>query len=268
MATSNSRLRFSLRELLVTMTVIAICLSIVFLCIQSQYRAPVKNLLFTDQVFNQIENLTFSPDGTKLAVEHFHARDAGVPMKCYVADVSRTVAILDATTLRTHSVVQHQFLQGNQGPFLRIGPFVAFTPDSKYLEVSEWDRERIRPWDIASKKWADSDAESMGDCRWFVFSPDGSKVAVHRGESIEILDAQTRLPILSRAKWGWLGTFSPDGKTFAIANRGGVEVWNLGAKTLVWKFHENKDELDSVTCLALSPDGETVAVRCHEGLRL
>jgi WD40 repeat protein len=99
-------------------------------------------------------------------------------------------------------------------------------------------------------------------------SPNGEKLAVMRATGLEIWDAY--LPNRSNVSFitGWPICFSQGSASLATVDRDGVNVWDLPDRQLLRKFHENKDELDRVTCVQLSPDGDTVAVRCDEGLRL
>jgi WD40 repeat protein len=252
-------MRFSLRRLFAGVTVVAIVLGGVAVV---THTIPTRSRYY----YNEVNYLAFSTDGTKLAAVLFNARDAGVPLKGYVADVSRAVALLDTATLTLSAVVQHQFLEGNQGPFLGRGTVVEFNQDGTCLDVLEWDARRLRTWDIASKNWT----SSRGPSGVYAFSrsPDGSVEALVRQNSLEIRDARTRQLLLNQRTSGWHLVFSPDSKRFAVVTRKGIEVWDIDSKQLLRRYHENKDVLDGVTCLALSADNDTLTFRCQEGLHV
>ena len=252
-------MRFSLRRLFAGVTVVAIVLGGVAVVTHS---IPTRSRYY----HNQVNYLAFSSDGTKLAAVLFNARDAGVPLKLYVADVSRAVALLDTATLTMSAVVQHQFLEGNQGPFLGRGTVVEFNQDGTCLDVLGWDARRLRTWDIASKNW--TTLRGPSGVYAFSRSPDGSVEALARQNSLEIRDARTRQLLLNQRTSGWHLVFSPDSKRFAVATRKGIEVWDIDSKQLLRRFHENKDVLDGVTCLALSADNDTLTFRCQEGLHV
>ena len=99
-------------------------------------------------------------------------------------------------------------------------------------------------------------------------SPDGSVEALARQNSLEIRDARTRQLLLNQRTSGWHLVFSPDSKRFAVATRKGIEVSDIDSKQLLRRFHEDKDVLDGVTCLALSADNDTLTFRCQEGLHV
>jgi hypothetical protein len=73
--------QFALSQLLLTACLIAILLS--FLGTEGCGRK-----------FVTVSDLAFSPDGQRLAVVKRNARDANVPLKCYLADVWQTVSVL------------------------------------------------------------------------------------------------------------------------------------------------------------------------------
>lgn len=252
-------MRFSVRGLLIGVTVVAAVLG----GISSLILRPQ----FGDQTYNSVNRLTYSPDGTKLVVSIFQARDAGVFGKCYVANVSRYVALFDTATLNVSATVQHQYLPGNRGPFLLAPPANPhFSADGKLLEVSNWDDGRIRTWDTALNKWTGSSSPAPAYLSFT--SPDGTTEVVTVQNDLELRDKQSgRLLLTLSDHRGW-PVFSSDGKRLVINTKKGIEVWDLDTKQLVRRFHENKDELDRVSCLALSPDNHTLVMRCNEGLHI
>jgi WD40 repeat protein len=179
-----------------------------------------------------------------LAVVYGRACDADVPFKHYLADVSRTIAILDTETLFDASTAQHDFRPGFQGPlfhFWRLRQQIAFAPDSAQLFVLDWDRGRRRTWSVKTGAWTNNPITNGLDILSLTPSPTGELLAVVRRSGLELWSTASRQQVPKPPVSGWLCTFSPDGRYLA---------------------------LDRVTCVELSPDGDTVAIRCQEGLRL
>src|SRR5262249_36278914 len=78
------------------------------------------------------------------------------------------------------------------------------------------DRATQLLWDaITAKKIADLGQGEPGDDA--AFSPDGSKLAIARGQSLYLLDASTGAPLAESSLGGGLRrvAYSPDGRRFA-----------------------------------------------------
>src|SRR5690349_19680436 len=73
-----------------------------------------------------VNTVAFSPDGSYLAAGMFNSRDAQVPMKCYDADVCRTVELISMSRPNQGHVVVQTFRPGNQGPLDRMTPVIEF----------------------------------------------------------------------------------------------------------------------------------------------
>ena len=135
--------RFRLWQLFAGVTVVALVLSVI----------PFRNRERFGPLQHTIPNVVFSPDGTRIAVFAYDYRDAGVPLKGYVANVSRTIGLIDAATLSKFTAVEHDFRKGNQGPDLAHALGwdwrFEFTPDSSLL-YTFIRGGRIQAWDIAA----------------------------------------------------------------------------------------------------------------------
>ena len=220
------------------------------------------------QVFNSVHFVSFSPDGKKLAIIHYHARDQGVPGKHYVCNVSDTVALIDPTNLSNLTVVQHEYRPGDQGPGGNHRWFnhVEFAPAGDLLYVHDQMTMRLRTWDIASGAWATNDKIGRSDVFDFKLSPDGNLLATVSLSGVSILNAKSQSPVFTRSDWSRCYAFSPDSKLFAVTKNNDVQIWDSTQQKRIGTFHENHDILDGVSCVAIAPDSDTVAMRCNEGL--
>ncbi|GAF69573.1 unnamed protein product, partial [marine sediment metagenome] len=64
----------------------------------------------------RIECVSFSRDGSRIAVSKLNARDARITLKRYKADVARTLSLLNSSDGTTERRIHQDFLAGNQGP--------------------------------------------------------------------------------------------------------------------------------------------------------
>src|SRR5262245_14542742 len=122
-------MRFRLRHLFIGFALVSVALALYIF-------PPTLRIGSYHPPYNNISHLTFSPDGAKLAITHFRARDAGVPCKLYVADVTDAVEVLDTATLSNVTLVDSKFRPGNQGPRFSIYGGIKFTPDGSFLDVT------------------------------------------------------------------------------------------------------------------------------------
>jgi WD40 repeat protein len=253
-------MRFTLRQLLAGVALVAVVLTVF---------AVMPRSMQSRRTFTLIRSLAFSPDGSKLAVVHFGARDAGVRMKLYMADICTSVIVIDSANLSNKLLVQREFFEGNQGPALgrRGGAALAFSPDLKNLYFSDWSSRGIRAWNFNNQEWT-VPVRSAKEFAAYSLSPNGRHFSVSdQVNGDKFLDIQTKQTSTSLANSGWQH-LSTDGRRMARVSRNSVQIWDIEKNELIRTFHDGKDTLDHVTSIALSASGETVAVRCNEGLRL
>jgi WD40 repeat protein len=256
-------MRFSLRQLLVGIAFVSVLLFL-FLFLSTADHVGRSN-----RVHNNVRYLTYSPDGATLAIVHFRARDAGVPFKLYVAEVSDSVELIDAATLSNVTTVDHQFHKGNQGPSHSTYGKIDFSPDGKFLQVGKFWRGPIRTWDIHSERWSESEATGNNDVVDFGCSTDGRWIVKWRDkDGTSVWDSQFQKQLKLNTTRGRLFKFSPDSKRMVFAARDGIQVWDLVGERQIRRFHENRDELDRVSRIEISPDNDTLAMKCREGLCL
>lgn len=86
--------RFTLTQLLMGIALVAILL----LLTQSEG---------CGERYTIIECISFSSDGSRIAVSKLQARDARIPMKAYKADVSRTISLLSSNGGSAGTLVPH-----------------------------------------------------------------------------------------------------------------------------------------------------------------
>ncbi len=257
-------MRFSLRQLLVGFAIASVLL-MVYLIISDANQFGRSN-----RVYNNVRYLTFSPDGEKLAIVHFRARDAGVRLKRYVADVTKSIELVDTATLSNLTIVDFTFRKGNQGPALS-GPYgtVMFSSDSKYLRVGTKAGEPFRTWDVTSNCWATPGATLDSNVVDFGHSPDQRWITKYdRKQGTSVWDTVSGKKLDLNTTKGHFFKFSPDSSRMAFSAPEGISIWNLDGPKLIRRFHEDRDILDRVTSIEFSPDNDTLAMRCEEGLRL
>jgi WD40 repeat protein len=225
------------------------------------------HLKYSRPVYNRIPFVAFSPDGKSLAILHYRARHAGIPNKMFVEDVSNTVALVDGLDLANVTVVHHEFNKSVQGPMQYRPRFMAFANVGSILNVLGDKAQTLRSWDPAVGDWTTvggSSESSIFDCH---VSADGEILGISRAKLTKDSNTRSQLPLMLRFDRRYLSVPCQDSKNFYLPTRNGVQVWDIASQQIIRRLHENRDRLDSVTCLAISPDGDTLAVRCQEGLR-
>lgn len=220
-----------------------------------------------------ISSLSFSPDGKWLAASAYNWRGANVPFKAYVADVCRTIELMNTTELKRVQVHQ-ETLWGNQGPGFSLMRYTSlgFSPDSKTLSITpfgRWGRAPIQTFDLATGKSNTSFQAIGNDIGEFCLSPDGGKMAVRDFDSLSIwsipeLQRVVQTEVYSPMHWYEASiAFSPDGRTLAIGTDG-FELWDVETGQLQFRHSEEKDGLRDV-CVYYSPAGTHLAVAGWDG---
>jgi WD40 repeat protein len=149
----------------------------------------------------------------------------------------------------------------------------ALSPDGRLLAASfQRAPYPVRLWDVATGKAVGSLEGPRGlpeGAATLAFAPDGKTLATLAGDAVvRLWDTTTRRELRRftlAAKIGkdnrtpWLvgaAAFAPDGKTLAAGNGNAIRLWDPATGEEIGKRDAHTD---AVTCLAISPDGKSVA---------
>jgi WD40 repeat protein len=180
----------------------------------------------------QVESLSFSADGTSLAVP-----DKGA-VKLW--DISRRV---DPDRLERHA-----------GEAISVALF----PDGKTLATGG-DDSQSKVWDLASGQARNLARHENG---WSVVavSPDGKMVAVGADAKINLWDAKKLSPLgelTGHTGAIWAVEFSPDGRSIVSSGTDKtVRLWDVASHEELHRFEGHDGD---VRAAAFSPDGRTIA---------
>src|SRR5262249_39716669 len=148
---------------------------------------------------------------------------------------------------------------------------LAYSPDGKTLAAGVWPDSSIRLWDTASGK---NTAVLKGHSNSIVglaFSPDGKTLASASQEiKLSAFPAGKDIPTFHPPAPGVPS--SPDGKPLACGGTeskrvdasqfvtdGVIRLWGIPTGKNPATFRGHSGSINSVSCLAFSPDGKTLA---------
>ena len=193
----------------------------------------------------EIENITFSPDGSILASSGGH-KDYSLYL--WNVGTGQLQATLKGHTNNIQSIV--------------------FSPDGNTIASCTIEKAIIL-WDVATGQQKDTLKSHTDTFYCLAFSPDGKTLASGVGlddSSIILWDMSTRQKkVKLESDTGWILTvaFSPDGKTLASGDSGKkVIIWDINTKQQVTVLPGHKS---NVNCVAYSPDGSTLASGSSDG---
>jgi WD40 repeat protein len=235
-------------------------------------------------VGNAVNSLSYSPDGTMLAVGTHHdiqvwdlktgkenfsykysTGEAKVAFsqdgKSVVVSRYHVVELLDPLTGKIQSKHSKKGVDGH----------LAFSPDGKTLARGESSRVTLYDFPAMTKsKTLDCESKTHNGTAGVVFSPNGKLVAVGLDEKVaRVFNVETgkQLFNLEGHKGGvWSVAFSPDGKTLATGAGDLTESFSpLSGEIKLWDISNGKELVHMkvhpwyVTSLAFSPDGTMIA---------
>ena len=156
----------------------------------------------------QVFSLSFSPDGTLLAIG---SGTQGSLWKWRTDKVSSS--------------------WGQNGRML-------FSPDGTLLAVGNW--AEVSLWDVASRRQVVT-FQPPDDCNSLSFSPDGTLLAVGGDSGVLLWDVASRRQAATFQHGDWVSSlsFSPDGALLAIGGEGGVSVWDVASRRQAATFQHD-----------------------------
>ncbi|MDO9302565.1 MAG: PQQ-binding-like beta-propeller repeat protein, partial [Anaerolineales bacterium] len=247
---------------------------------------PELHILHTISAHRQAANLTYSPDGTRIA-------SMGADGEAKIWDASTyqnlltlpadsdvfgfTVAYspdgkLLATALSTKVVIWDALsgeklfsLDGNvSGAPNNEMVYVSFSPDNKHLALANMDGSP-KVWDIATRAEVFSLVGHKQPCDGIAYSPDGKLLATSDDAGIiKVWDSATGEELLNLEQSGNVHSvaFSPDGRQLASASEDGT--------LKVWDSSSGKEELSlrgisGLYGVTFMPDGKRLVTAGQDG---
>jgi HEAT repeat protein len=228
----------------------------------------------TDSMRAMVSVIAFSPDSSKLAAsdragitlydiasgkplwvaQHAHAATLGEDGSLAFSPQGK---ILASSGL---GVTLTDVLTGNEPPKLddRLVSCVAFSADGHWLAVGYQDN-RIRLWNLATRRQAAEVHGQMGIIRFVAFSPDGTKLAAAGEGPVKLWRVVAQNGSMTLEKPAVLGDgmnsgfqFSSDSKLLAVGGLA-VQLWSTETSKLLVT-------LPIAGSVAFSPDGKLLAV--------
>ena len=195
--------------------------------------------------YSLIECLSFSPDGSRLAVTRIDCRDAQTSMKFYKANLSRTISLLDTQNGELLKIVHQDYRSGNHGPaFGYIYPgrvSAVFSPLNGSIVASEFGGGELLFLPLGEQGGEPpARVATFGPCDNLAISPSGRYVATSGILGVTIFDVSNGHVVVASIPTAYHafieGTpllFFDDESRLAMLNRQQIEVWDLDTRQLV-----------------------------------
>lgn len=192
------------------------------------------DLLMTRSCGNWINNLSWSPDGTKIAVLCYDISPEAV--------ANGRVEIIDAGTGET----LHTLTDSERAAIVN---FVAWSPDGTRLLTTGGDDQvgtQINPvmiWDTNSGERLLSITRHTGQVWWGSWSPDGNRIATgSTDDTTRIWDAKSGeelLTLFTPSNWSVAVEWSPDGYYLATS----MFSFDQPESASIWRVWQSTEEL-------------------------
>ncbi len=185
-------------------------------------------------------------------VHHDHGRAVAFsPDGRWLATAAERIVLWDVATLTKLLPLEYESIVWS----------VAFSPDGRWL-VSTHGDGAILVWDVAERELAANLREHSGGVRAVTFSPDGKRVATaSEDHSVIIWDADSghKQSVLEGHRTRVMAVaFSSDGKWLASTDQdSNIIRWDVAKRSP--QLTLKPMEWGASYCLAISPDGRTVA---------
>jgi len=187
-----------------------------------------------------IESLSFSSDDTLLLVAKLNARDAETPMKVYIADVSRTISWLEASTGAARELLHQDLRAGNCGPAFELWrggrTSVICNPSNDHVYMTEFGGGDF------ILELSDGQSHATPIPRWacnIACSNSGRLLAASGRDEVSVLEPSKGrivmqipmdcLPFLSAS----LMSFSLDETRLLIAGGTTLNVWDIATSKMI-----------------------------------
>lgn len=227
----------------------------------------------------RVENITFSPDGSRMIVESsvgiwIYDAHTGVELDLIAESPYNILGVSPDTSIYVTSdendTVQLRYLTDSSVKVTLKGETediyrIAFSPDMRMLAGTS--NEDIHLWDLTT---GEHNVTLKGHTEWvgaIAFSPDSSTLASESSDdTLRLWDVATATHKDTLSKYAYgirFLKFSPDGKTLISANIYNIQVWDIDSKQRKYKI-----DTPSITSIDLSPDGKTLATGGNKGLHL
>jgi WD40 repeat protein len=247
---------------------------------------PELHILHTISAHRQAANLTYGPDGTRIA-----SMGADGEVKIWDASTYQNLLTLPAepdvfgftvayspdgkllATALSAKVVVWDALNGKKlfsldgvvsGAPNNEMVYVSFSPDNKHLAVANMDGTP-KVWDVATRAEVFSLVGHKQPCDGIAYSPDGKLLATSEDAGIiKIWDSATGEELLSLTQSGNVHSvaFSPDGKHLASASEDGtLKVWDPSTGKELLSLHG----ISGLYGVTFMPDGKQLVTAGQDG---
>jgi WD40 repeat protein len=220
-----------------------------------------------------LECVSFSSDGSQIAVSRLDGRDARTPLKLYKADVSRVVSLLDVTNGECLRIIHQDFQTGNCGPAFhlwRVGRTSAVVnPGTDRVLVHAFGGGDLTQYAVRETSVPVVTA-LPNQARNVAVSRTGRFVAASGDYLVSILDSQASQVVkrIEAEDTPFLGAsllaFSHDETRLVVATSQGIHVWNTQGDAPPSTVIEGVEPWTNA--ISVAPD-DTVLVCAEEGTR-